>query len=184
MASVLVVVPAVRGRPAFIPAVLHVLSDREADADVENHYRLNDVEQNNVAWTTAQVTVFVACVFHEHSIKTESYRALGTLYSLKTSLIIVQTAQLRIWHLTFDSDVYLEKQTSQGKGDIFRIFFNSDTMGSLWSNFFSPFINMLFKGVIKYTDEQLKTPYSFHLTSLILNIAMGEGLLVQESAGV
>ena len=49
MASVLVVVPAVRGRPAFIPAVLHVLSDREADADVENHYRLNDVEQNNVA---------------------------------------------------------------------------------------------------------------------------------------
>lgn len=101
MASVLVVVPAVCGRPAFTPAVsiTRSVSQRRC-AVVENHWHLNDVEQNNVVGTTVQVAVFVACVFHDHSIKTDPCRALGALCRLTTRLIIVQTAQLRIWHLT------------------------------------------------------------------------------------
>lgn len=97
MASVLVVVPAVRGRPAFTPAesVTCPVSQRRCVV-VANHWRLNDGEQNNVVGNTVQVAVFVACVFHDHSIKTDPYRALGVLCSLTTRLIIVQTAQLRI----------------------------------------------------------------------------------------
>jgi len=45
---------------------------------------------------------------------------------------------------------------------------------------------MLLKGVIQCTDDQVKTPYEyiFDLVTLLLNIAMGEVLLVQEPAGV
>lgn len=185
MASVLVVVPAVRGRPAFTPAVSFTrpVSQRRCTV-VENHWHLNDVEQNNVVGTTVQVAVFLACVFHDQSIKIYPCRALGVLCSLTTGVIIVQTAQLRIWHLTVTciSKIYV----SEHKGHCRLLFNNSDTMGSLWSNVFSPFINMLLKGVIQCTDDQLKTPYEYisDLVILLLNIAMGEVLLVQEPAGV
>jgi hypothetical protein len=97
MASVLVVVPAVRGRPAITPVLsaTRPISQRRC-AVAKNHWHLNDVEQNNAVGTTGQVAVFVACVFHDHLIKTEPFRALGTLCSLATRLIIVQTTQLRI----------------------------------------------------------------------------------------
>jgi hypothetical protein len=180
MAYVLVVVPAVRGRPVFTPAVSFTrpVSQRRCTV-VENHWHLNDVEQNNVVGTTALFAVFIACVFHDQSIETYPYHALGALCSLITRVIIVQTAQLRIWHLTVMciSKIYV----SGHKGHYRLLFNNSDTMGSLWSTVFSPFINMLLKGVIQCTDDQLKTPYEYisDLVTLLLNIAMGEVLLVQ-----
>jgi hypothetical protein len=82
MASVLFVVPAICGRPAFIHAVsvTRPVSKRRCRS-VKIQWRLNDVEQNNVVGISIQFAVFVACVFHDHSIKTEPYRVLGTLCS-------------------------------------------------------------------------------------------------------
>jgi len=71
VASILVVVPAVRGRHAFTLAISVTRPVSQRRSAVENHWRLKDVEQNNVVGTTVQVAVFVACVFHDHSIKTE-----------------------------------------------------------------------------------------------------------------
>jgi len=40
------------------------------------------------------------------------------------------------------------------------------------------------KGAIQCTDDHLKTSYNFDLVILLLNITMGEVVLVQEPAGV
>jgi hypothetical protein len=132
---------------------------------------------------TAHVAIFVVCLFHDRLLTPQPCHALCILSGFTTRFVNVtnNTAE----NLTFDGDVNLKKRMFRGIfWWHFWLLFNSDTMEILWSNLFSPFTNLLKKGVFKCTDYQPQPPCSFDSMTLFLDITMGEAVLFQESAGV